>query len=132
MDKCTYLDSAKKPLWLAFKNEEDPEKDVLVIFKNGDGKVQSAHAFFQSIETTLLSLNCDGRDGRVVRSLYPCSKCRTLITSHQVRGESLPALCNSRHKREKESRGVVIPKGRTARLVYIFSTPFIRPFALCA
>eukprot|EP00794_Sanderia_malayensis_P015189 gene15189-16756_t len=36
IDRCKYLNSAKKPLWLTFENEEDPESEELIIFKNGD------------------------------------------------------------------------------------------------
>ena len=32
------MDSKKKPLWLVFENHDEEADDVLIIFKNGDGK----------------------------------------------------------------------------------------------
>ena len=38
IEKCKYMDSKKKPLWLVFENHDEEADDVLIIFKNGDGK----------------------------------------------------------------------------------------------
>jgi phosphatidylinositol kinase/protein kinase (PI-3 family) len=35
-EKCKVMDSAKKPLWLVFKNADETGKDVYIIFKAGD------------------------------------------------------------------------------------------------
>ena len=32
------MNSAKKPLWLVFENEDELGEDIIIIFKNGDGK----------------------------------------------------------------------------------------------
>ena len=36
---CKYMNSAKRPLWLVFENDDELGNDVLIIFKNGDGKL---------------------------------------------------------------------------------------------
>jgi len=36
VDKCKYMDSAKKPLWLNFQNADPAGDNILVIFKDGD------------------------------------------------------------------------------------------------
>jgi len=36
IDKCKYMDSKKKPLWLVFENADPGADDVYIIFKNGD------------------------------------------------------------------------------------------------
>ncbi|XP_054714639.1 phosphatidylinositol 4,5-bisphosphate 3-kinase catalytic subunit delta isoform-like [Uloborus diversus] len=36
VEKCKFLDSKMKPLWLAFENTDNHGKDVFIIFKNGD------------------------------------------------------------------------------------------------
>ncbi|KAG8193956.1 hypothetical protein JTE90_011505 [Oedothorax gibbosus] len=36
VEKCKFLDSKMKPLWLAFENTDKNGKDVFIIFKNGD------------------------------------------------------------------------------------------------
>ena len=32
------MNSAKRPLWLVFENDDELGEDVIIIFKNGDGK----------------------------------------------------------------------------------------------
>ena len=39
IDKCKYMNSAKKPLWLVFENEDELGEDIIIIFKNGDGEL---------------------------------------------------------------------------------------------
>lgn len=36
VDKCKFMDSKMKPLWLAFENYDSHGKDIFVIFKSGD------------------------------------------------------------------------------------------------
>lgn len=36
IEKCKFLDSKMKPLWLAFENTDTSGKDIFIIFKNGD------------------------------------------------------------------------------------------------
>lgn len=36
VDKCRYMDSAKKPLWLEFANTDASGDNIVVIFKDGD------------------------------------------------------------------------------------------------
>ncbi|XP_065644549.1 phosphatidylinositol 4,5-bisphosphate 3-kinase catalytic subunit beta isoform isoform X2 [Hydra vulgaris] len=36
VEKCKYMDSKKKPLWLVFENVDEGADDVVIIFKNGD------------------------------------------------------------------------------------------------
>lgn len=36
-NKCKFMDSKMKPLWLVFENEDEGAKDIYLIFKNGDG-----------------------------------------------------------------------------------------------
>lgn len=36
VEKCKYMSSKKKPLWLVFENADEGAEDVLIIFKNGD------------------------------------------------------------------------------------------------
>ena len=38
IEKCKFLDSKMKPLWLAFENADTYGKDIFIIFKSGDGK----------------------------------------------------------------------------------------------
>lgn len=38
VEKCKYMDSKMKPLWLVYSNRGFGEDSVGVIFKNGDGK----------------------------------------------------------------------------------------------
>ncbi len=37
INKCKFMDSKMKPLWLVFKNEDEDAIDTYLIFKNGDG-----------------------------------------------------------------------------------------------
>lgn len=37
INKCKFMDSKMKPLWLVFNNEDEDAADVYLIFKNGDG-----------------------------------------------------------------------------------------------
>jgi len=37
VNKCKFMDSKMKPLWLVFKNEDEDSIDTYLIFKNGDG-----------------------------------------------------------------------------------------------
>lgn len=37
VEKCKYMDSKMKPLWLVYNNKVFGEDSVGVIFKNGDG-----------------------------------------------------------------------------------------------
>ena len=37
IEKCKFMDSKAKPLWLVFSNEDIGVEDTSIIFKNGDG-----------------------------------------------------------------------------------------------
>lgn len=39
-DKCRFMDSKMKPLWLMYRNTESQGNMVGIIFKNGDGAIQ--------------------------------------------------------------------------------------------
>lgn len=43
VEKCKFMDSKMKPLWLVFSNDDFGAEDVFVIYKNGDGK--SSHVW---------------------------------------------------------------------------------------
>lgn len=38
IQKCRFMDSKMKPLWLVFENDDSEARDTYLIFKNGDGK----------------------------------------------------------------------------------------------
>lgn len=38
-DKCRFMDSKMKPLWLMYKNPSTPGDMMGIIFKNGDGEL---------------------------------------------------------------------------------------------
>ena len=38
VDKCKFMDSKMRPLWLVFHNDDELGDLVRIIFKNGDGK----------------------------------------------------------------------------------------------
>lgn len=38
VEKCKFMDSKMKPLWLVFENYDHTANDIYIIFKNGDGK----------------------------------------------------------------------------------------------
>ena len=37
-NKCKFMDSKMKPLWLVFENSDQDAANIFIIFKNGDGK----------------------------------------------------------------------------------------------
>ena len=39
VNKCKYMDSKKKPLFLVFENADPGADDVYILFKNGDGDI---------------------------------------------------------------------------------------------
>lgn len=39
VNKCKYMDSKKKPLFLVFENADPGADDVYILFKNGDGNI---------------------------------------------------------------------------------------------
>lgn len=39
-DKCRFMDSKMKPLWLMYKNPSTPGDMMGIIFKNGDGELR--------------------------------------------------------------------------------------------
>lgn len=39
IEKCKFMDSKMKPLWLVFSNDDLGAQDIQIIYKNGDGKI---------------------------------------------------------------------------------------------
>lgn len=40
-DKCKFMDSKMKPLWMVFSNQDPGARDIYIIFKDGDGEMTS-------------------------------------------------------------------------------------------
>ena len=38
VDKCKFMDSKMRPLWMVFQNVDELADDIRILFKNGDGK----------------------------------------------------------------------------------------------
>lgn len=57
VEKCKYMDSKMKPLWLVYNNKVFGEDSVGVIFKNGDGMYWGFYsANFLSISSFVVNL----------------------------------------------------------------------------
>jgi len=46
VDKCRFMDSKKRPLYLVFTNTDPEGPDIHIIFKNGDGKEMVKNATY--------------------------------------------------------------------------------------
>ena len=38
VDKCKFMDSKMRPLWMVFENVDELADDIRILFKNGDGE----------------------------------------------------------------------------------------------
>ena len=46
-EKCKFMDSKMKPLWLVFENADKDGKDVYQIFKHGDGNSHNHYSLYK-------------------------------------------------------------------------------------
>ena len=38
VDRCKFMDSKMRPLWMVFENVDELADDIRILFKNGDGE----------------------------------------------------------------------------------------------